>query len=273
MRGPVAALLEVAQSKFTREVRLLVDDFDGCTLLTLRIVEVREHVERERFVLAAAELPAVKPDDVRAVVVDNLFDLVAPFGEELLVRFCLRVSVEIGILRIEDVPAFLAAPLLQLLAPREEPAIAAEMVEASQDFEVLVLLAEGGRQLAVDVALRPHLRRVPAVELRVPQAEAIVMDNRDADVLCARTAEDPRPLGGIELLRLELRYEVLVPDLRLSAVGCDVVFEDVVAASLRVVHQPPIPLRAIGGDAVDAPVRIEAQLGVDQPRGRFVLVE
>jgi len=124
-------------------------------------------------------------------------------------------------------------------------------------------------QVAVQVALRAHLARVPPVHVAVPQAEPVVMHHRDARVPRARRGDQVGPRARVVAFGLEQRDEVLVAELRLVAVCLAVMLEHA-GAVLLVVHPLGVPLVAEGRHGVDAPVRVDAELRVAQPRGHGV---
>jgi hypothetical protein len=73
--------------------------------------------------------------------------------------------------------------------------------------------AQCGNQVAVDIAVRPHLLRVPTAHLAVPEEKAIVVHHRQPGIAGTGFLDEPGPLLRIVALGLEEWNEVLVAKL------------------------------------------------------------
>jgi len=140
----------------------------------------------------------------------------------------------------------------------------------ARDPEGQAFRADGGRELAHDVALWSTPRRRPLGEGAVVHGEAVVVLGHGYHVSGACCLEQSGPAPGVELLGLEALDEVLVAELRLRAVGGDVVVELLLAA---LVHVPRVPLVAEGGHRVGAPMDEDPQLAVEVPPRSLELLE
>ena len=115
----------------------------------MRVIKISQDLESVRDVISPVERAAVKPEDVWPIIVDNLFDLILPFLDKLFTWFSFRVSVKIGVLRIEDVPAFLFALFEQLIIFCVNPSIGAVMMEACEYFHFGGLFSDGSDEFAI----------------------------------------------------------------------------------------------------------------------------
>ena len=183
--------------------------------------------------VGAARVGEVEPEDVDlSVLRQELGHLVA---HEL--RVLADVALPVQVRRVlavaqgvEDVDRVLrVVPVLE------------RVVEADAE----PLGAEGVDDRAEQVAARGRVRRLEFRELRIPEAEAVVVLGGHDEVLHPRLAGEARPGARVELVRVEA--------LRVAVV-------DLVGDLLR--RADPLVL---GGHRVEAPVHEEAEAGLLEP--------
>ncbi len=175
-------------------------------------------------------------------------------------RAGLRRPVEVGVLgilhvRVERHPAIHEPPMLGAVARQ------------TKDHS---LFADGLRQVADQITLRPHLCGTPLRKCRVVHREAVVVLSDGDDEFGARFAEELGPRIGVVGLGLEHGDEVLVAELGLRPVGFEVVLE---LRAILQVHVAGIPLIAKGRHRVDTPVDEDTEFGVDIPVRYSVLCQ
>src|SRR5689334_5197131 len=118
--------------------------------------------------------------------------------------------------------------------------------------------------------MRPHLRRGPIAQSAVIHRKAVVMLCHRYDIFGAGLLEQLCPGSGIEVRGLEHRNEVLVSELVLPTVRCNVVL---VFFGTDAVHASGVPLTSEGWHRIDAPMDKDAELRVPVPFGSFISLE
>ncbi len=267
------AALEVLHPHPLRRLLAGVDDLRHAAVARGRgVVEVRDQAAAD---LVAERHAAVGVEQVRLVVVDEVLDAREPLAVPgrvravpLLVARRGRWVVEVGILRVGPVVRHageraLLVGTVALLPPGEAGA------EVLGDAERQALRLRGLLPVADDVAVRAHLHRVPAVVLRVPEVEVVVVDAHADEVTGARLLVERHQALGVPLLRLPERDHVLVARLRRVAVALEVVLVLLVALEVHVACVPVAEHR----HRLRPPVRPDAELRVAEPVGAVVLGE
>ena len=122
-------------------------------------------------------------------------------------------------------------------------------------------------QFADDIAVRPHIFCVPGIDFARPHRKAVVVLRHRPGELRTRFFEEVRPFIGVELLRLEHRHKIRIPELVRLAVCLDVML---VFRRVYVIHIPRIPFVAERGHGVNAPVKIYPEFRVAEPLGRRI---
>ena len=125
--------------------------------------------------------------------------------------------------------------------------------------------------IADDVTLRAHFDGVPLVVFGVPEVEVIVMDGHADEVFCAGSLVEFHEPLGIELLCFPKWEHVFPTMLRWVAVVLEVVLIVVTVVVFRI-HVARVPI-AIHRHRLRSPVGPDAELGVAEPVGAFVLGE
>src|SRR4051794_3829650 len=88
------------------------------------------------------------------------------------------------------------------------------------------------------------------------------------DVFRARLTEENSPGMSIKVLRLEHWNEILIAKLCQRAIRSNLVL---VLVAARLIHVARIPLVSVGGYRERRPVNEDAELGILEPIGDFVL--
>ena len=205
------------------------------------------------------------------VVVHDLGNLGFPLISKVLDATGLLVPIKIRVLRIENVPRppHLVGDFAVFHAARGVTERAAVM-ERGQQFHVVVL-ANGRGNLAVDIPFRPHVLGVPAIHLAVPEQEPIVMNQTDAAEFRAGLVHQADPFVRVELRCREERDEILVTEFVKRPVFLRVVRVDALFVRPRsLVQIPDIVRPAMCRHRVDAPMRVDTELGVLQPLRDFM---
>ena len=217
--------------------------------------------------LVAERHPAIGVEQVGLVGVHQFLDRRIPValplgvgGVPLVVAGFGRGMVEVLVLRVGPVvghaghrPGFVRP--VAGLEPGEARA------EVLGDAEAQPVLPRRLLPLADHVAPRAHGDGVPAVELRVPQEEVVVVAAHADEVAGPGLLVEGHQAVGVPLLGLPQRDDVLVAELRRMAVVLDVVG---VVAVAGFVHAARVPI-AVHRHRLRAPVRPDAELGVAEP--------
>jgi hypothetical protein len=254
-------------------VRLLlagVDDLGPAVVPGGRaVVEVRDQAAAR---LVAEGDAAVRVEEVGLVAVHEVLDAREPLA---LPRRVGAVPLRVARRRwrvIEVLPARIGAVVRH---PRERAGLVAAVAVLPPGEARAQMLGDAEGQprrpgrllpLAHDVAVRAHLHGVPAMVLRVPQVEVVVVDTHADEIARARLLVEGHQPGGIPLLGLPQRDDVLPPALRGMAVPLEMVLVLLVPLP---VHVPRVPVPE-HRDRLRTPVRPEAELGVAEPLGTAV---
>src|SRR3984885_4116893 len=135
--------------------------------------------------------------------------------------------------------------------------------------EFQTLLANSALDFPHDIAAGPHAYGVPAIDVAIPHGEAVGMFGDRPDVPGAGLFEESNPGVRTEVLGSEGGSKILVTEAIQRAVGSDLVL---VLRPTRQVHPVRVPLTGKGGNRVETPMEINAELGVAVPvRTRMVL--
>ena len=175
--------------------------------------------------------PPVEPDDFGMILLDDLRRARQPVIEIILIGLRLiglRRAVEPGIARVSDIGIERHAAIV------EPPVLGAMRRRA----EVQSLPSDGCGQLVHHVALWPHPGGAPLGQVAVVHREAVVMLRHGDHVFRSGLPEQLGPRVGIELLSPEHRDEVLIAELRLRAIGRNVMFERRTAQNVHVARIP-----------------------------------
>ena len=135
------------------------------------------------------------------------------------------------------------------------------------DPELHALLADGFGEVANQIALRPHLLRVPPGERAIPHGEAVVVLGGGHHVARAGLAEQLRPLVRVELRGGKEGNEVFISEYILRAEVLLVPGDDFGIA----VHVLDVPLALVRGDGIQAPVQKDAELAIAEPLRELVV--
>ena len=204
--------------------------------------------------------PPVEPDELGVVVLHHLDRAGEPVLQEGLAGpnlLALGGAVEVGVRRIGHVGVE-AHPAVE-----EEPVLGPVARRADHHG----LRPYGVGQLAHDVSPGAHGGRVPAGQCRVVHDEPVVMLADRHHELGAGPTEQGGPVDGVEGSAGEVGDEVLVAELVLRPERLAVMAKDVRPLP---VHLPRIPLVAVAGHAVGAPVDEDPELAVGVPGGHLV---
>src|SRR3984957_17283526 len=140
-------------------------------------------------------------------------------------------------------------------------------MEGGQEFQTL--LANSVLHFRHDIAAWAQAFGVPAIDVAVPHGEAVGMFGDRPDKPRAGLFEESNPGVRTEVLGSEGSRKILVTEAIQRAVGGDVVL---VLRPARQVHPVRVPLTGKGGNRVETPMEINAELGVAVPvRTRMVL--
>ena len=263
---PGAAALVVEDLAVAVQAVLVGGDDFAAPRLGL-VVVVRQEVQPLRLVdLVQVE---VLPDDVGLGEVDDLLELVVP---QLVLGRGAQLSVQLLQARV-GLRGHVVVEAVEV----------ERVVHGHQELQPLG--ADGVGEQLEQVEPGALDGRVPLVDRAVPHGEPVVVLGDRAGEPGAGVDEELRPLVRVEVparglqLRGELVEvavqvvravdEVVVRPRRRVAVRGDVVLVARIAAD---VHAAPIPLVPIGRNAEDAPVVVDAELGVLEPLGRRVVL-
>ena len=272
-----ACILEAAHPECFREVevaRVLVADDRLLPALNRFVVVVGKGL-RDEFLRehAVAGVDSVEPNAVRLILIDHFLDLAFPGVREVF-PFCSRflVPVEVVVFRVVDIPRLL--DLQRGLGLGHESRCIAEgafVMERGEQFHVVVL-ADCLGDLAIDIALRAFLHRIPFGELGIPQTETVVVNQQNAAELRPRFMHQPHPLVSVELLGREHRHEVLIAELIEHTVFLDMVGIGALHVFVGTTVEIFDVIRTTEGrHRKDTPVRIDPKLCIFHPLGNRLL--
>ncbi|MGY2736764.1 hypothetical protein ACVWYO_004438 [Sphingomonas sp. UYP23] len=134
------------------------------------------------------------------------------------------------------------------------------------DAEAQALTLGGGLPRSDNVTLRAHRDRIPAVVLRIPQVEIVVMHAHRHEIFRAGLGVARHQRVGLPTLRLPERNDVLVALFGRMAVSLEMM---VVMRVARDIHPARVPVAA-RRDGLRAPMRPDSELRVLEPVGRGV---
>ena len=197
-------------------------------------------------------VPLLLPFGIRAVPAR-----VAGFGREVIEIPVVGVCPVVG-------HASFRPGLVGPMAALEPGEAGAEMFG---NTEAQAILLRGPLPFTHDIAVRPHIEGIPAMQLRVPQEEVVVVRSHADEILRAGLLVEPHQTVGIPLLRLPQRDDVLIAKFRRMAVMVRVIGVVLVA---RFVHAAGIPV-AVHRHRLRAPMRPNAELCVPKPFGIMVV--
>src|SRR5450755_253993 len=131
-------------------------------------------------------------------------------------------------------------------------------------------LAHGGFAEHTDhVLTRPHIHRIPAGMLGIPEVEIVVMDTHADEVLRASLLVELNEVIGVELVAFPGRDNVLKTEFTGVTVGGNVVL--VLLATLHV-HVAGIPVAGFGS-GLRTPMGPNAKLRIAEPLGNLILLQ
>ena len=138
------------------------------------------------------------------------------------------------------------------------------VMERGHEFQAAGFVGLG--QFTSDVALRPHLHRIPGRHSRIPHREVVMMHRHWAGELRPRPHKQVGPFLRVELCRGESWDDVFVTERVLVAECLLVPDED---GAIGQIHLPAIPLPALGrvfaADGNRSPMRVDAELRIAKP--------
>src|SRR5271170_2367580 len=140
-------------------------------------------------------------------------------------------------------------------------------MEGGQEFQTL--LANSSLHFRHDITAGTHAYGVPAVDVAVPHGEAVGMLGDRPDISGASLFKEGNPGVRAEVVGSEGGGKILVTEAIQRAEGGDVVL---VLWPARQVHPVRVPLTGKGGNRIETPMEINAELGVAVPvRTRMLL--
>src|SRR3984957_8940799 len=140
-------------------------------------------------------------------------------------------------------------------------------MEGGQEFQIL--LANSSLHFRHDIAAGAQAFGVPAIDVAVPHGEAVGMFGDRPNVPGASLFEESNPGVRGEVLGSQGGGKIFVTEAIERAVGGDLVL---ILRPARQVHPVRVPLTGKGGNRIETPMEINAELGVAVPvRTRMVL--
>ncbi len=208
--------------------RLSLKPVCGMILLRTDVVaaELERLVGRDGAEAAAADLEAVVEDDVRLQRAHHAHKLrAAPlFAGHVVVGEVEPHQVELAVIRAQlaHLPVHVRKVVVKVVRPVPVRLVVAHRVVAVAERRVVrvvpveqrviqadadALGAERIEEFPHDVAPERRIRRFPVRQLRVEQAEAVVVLRRQHGVLHAGLLREARPCAGVEIRRVEFVEE------------------------------------------------------------------